>query len=98
MLEKDVLYDELTDVPPVPEHIYSNIESTIHANNFRRSVKYAIAAAILLSIGISSWFLKSPASNTALDSEIAGELQIAHDFINNDDVLLSQYDLVLLDF
>lgn len=99
MLEKDALYNELTDVPPVPEHIFSNIESNIHANTYKRSLKYSLAAAILLSIGLSSWFLKDhKVQNTALNPEITGELQIAHDFINNEDTLLTQYDLVLLDY
>jgi hypothetical protein len=98
MIEKDVLYKELTEVPPVPEHIFTNIEKTIHANNYKRSQKYALAATILLSIGLSSWFLKDhKGPDVTLNPEIVGELQIAHDFINYEDSLLTQYDLVLLD-
>lgn len=99
MIEKDALYKELTDVPSVPEHTFFNIESTIHTNCHKRNVKYILAATILLSIGLSSWFLKDRSiSNTALNSEITGELQIAHDFFNNEDTFLAQYDLVLLEY
>ena len=92
MLDEDLLYKELADVPPLPSKVFAQIERKIKGAALRKQIIVTIAAAMLLSIGVQAWFLTNHslstdrAVTTTLSSEVADELQIARDFVNGDDL------------
>lgn len=64
MRDEDLLYKELADVPPVPPKAFAQIERKIRSAAIKKQMAFTIAAAILLSIGVSTWFLARQTLNT----------------------------------
>ena len=103
MLDEDLFYKELADVPPLPAKVFVQIERKIKGAVLRKQITFTVAAAILLSIGVQVWFLTNhslstdQAVTTTLSSDVVDELQIARDFVNGDDLEFGADQYAFLD-
>ncbi len=96
MRDSKLIYEELTDVPSVPENAFMDINRRIKRNASRKQLLLAVAATFLLSISASTWFYTNRITSTSLQPEVAYELQNVRDFLNGDDIESENNQLVLL--
>jgi hypothetical protein len=110
MRDEDLICKELADVPPVPPKAFVQIERKIKAATIRKQMVFTVAATLILSLGVSTWFLAKQSTapvratlavaapaDAVVPTDIAYELQIARDFINGDDLDNDTEQYALLD-
>lgn len=74
MHDEDLLHKELEDVPPVPSIAFSQIERKIKSITFRNQIVKTLAAALILTIGVQTWFfIKQSPDTTASKQTNAAE-------------------------
>ncbi len=86
-MKEEKFYQELSEVPPVPDSIYSAVAKDIRRRKSIRKTVWALAACLILAIGISSYYSfqnneQSVASSQELSEEIIDELQTLNEFVN----------------
>jgi hypothetical protein len=79
-------YDELKEVPPLPDLLFHQIEKKVNRNKYIIRVLYALAATVILTFGISLYTLKQKPDQVAVQSEISTELQSVREYVNGEDI------------
>lgn len=99
-MKQEEFYQKLSEVPPFPDPLYSKIERKINRKRTLARMIWALAACVILAVGITSYTLikqdQPTVASTELSQEVIDELQIIHDFLNGNTVddELDMYALV----
>ena len=87
MIDEKLFYEELGNIPDVPQSLYSNIEKDIRFSRFSVYKWVALAALVILSIGVPALIQTSGKEQVDIvDADIASELQFVHDYLNGYDI------------
>ena len=86
MSHEQKFYHDLADMPDLPTECYATIERKIRQRSRTRVTLYALAASIILVIGTFRLLEQKPSQNDVLQTEVANELQIIHDYLNSSDL------------
>jgi precorrin isomerase len=86
MSHEQKFYHDLADMPDLPTECYATIERKIRQRSRAKSALYALAASIILAIGTFRIVSHVQSQNDVLQTEVANELQIIHDYLNSSDL------------
>ena len=95
MTNDNDFYQELGRVPGLPPHLYGNIRRRIGRQALFMRAAYALAAALVLTVGTTGFWAThqglGPATTAAVASsqvspEVAEELQSVHDYCNGENL------------
>ncbi len=86
-MKQEKFYQELSEVPPVSDSIYPGIEDALRRGRKKKQILLALAASLLLAVGIMSYRsvsvpIQSVATSVEVPDEIINELQNINDFIH----------------
>ncbi len=89
-MKQEKFYQELSEVPPVPDSIYPGIEEALRRSRQKKRILLALAASLLLAVGIMSYRsvsvpVQPVATSVEVPDEIINELQCINDFIHGAD-------------
>ncbi len=100
-MKREEFYHRLSDVPPVPDSLYSRIEKKIRRNRTVTSLMLALAASLIITVGITSYTIyqtneQISSSSRVSSEEIIDELQTLNEFVNGNslDDEMEMYTLV----
>lgn len=104
MKNNNTFFDELLDVPPVPEGVYSAVQTRIRRRTNLIRMTWAVIVSLILALGIFTFREERADSGLTVaeiqeiqrTKDIEEELQIVSDFINGSNIEeeISQYALV----
>lgn len=86
MKNEQEFYRNLSDIPEMPSDMYPHIDGIIRRRSAIRRTIFAIAAAIPLAIGILTVSINHTSRKSDVQTEVASELQIIHDYLNSSDL------------
>ena len=86
-MKQEKFYQELSDIQPVPESLYPEIEDAIRREGQKKRILFALPASLLLAIGIFSYRsvsvpIETAAPTVEVSDDIIDELQDINDFIH----------------
>ena len=103
-MKQEEFYSRLSEVPPVPDSIYPAVEKKIRQQWAVRKTVWALAACLILAIGIIGYTSfqnreQPVASSQELSEEIIDELQTLNEFVNGNslDEEMAMYAVVDMD-
>ena len=104
-MKQEEFYNKLSEVPPVPDSIYPAVAKEIRRNKSIQKTVWALAACLVLTIGITSYYSfqnkeQPVVSSQDLTAEIIDELQVLNEFVNGSslDEEMALYAIVYMDF
>lgn len=79
-------FESLGRVPELPEGLYQGIAGRIRQRKLITRTFVAIAATMVMALGITSVLLTGQTGRNAGSWEVATELQTVHDYLNGNDL------------
>lgn len=101
-MKQEEFYQKLSEVPPVPDSLYPEIEKRIKQTRSVRNTIWALAASLILAVGITGFYYsfsnkaQTVASPVELSENTINELQSFNEYINGNslDEEIEMYALV----
>jgi hypothetical protein len=86
MTNDNDFFQELGRVPDLPPNLYHTIQRKIRRRSQVSRSLLALAAALVLALGATTFWGTSKGFDTTVSAEVADELQTVHDYCNGQSI------------